>query len=266
MAALPRQKYSRIMTVASPELLLRLEPGGGGRMRRLSMATRDELLAAAGERYRVSTRADKSRIVDEFAAATGYHRKHAMRVLRTGRTNKRAAPRPSRRIYGAAEREALIVLWEASDRVCGKRLKAIIPGAVHWPRFLRNRSEQFEARLVLAEVIGSKSVLFAEMAGLQAPLVIAHGEGRAEFNQASHDVCLRFVDNHGRPARHYPHNPNGSPEGVAGVTSDDGRVTILMPHPERVYLRAQFSWLSPEWRAQESPWFGLFANARRFVT
>ena len=146
------------------------------------------------------------------------------------------------------------------------QLKAIIPGAAHWPRFLRNRSEQFEARLVLAEVIGSKSVLFAEMAGLQAPLVIAHGEGRAEFNQASHDVCLRFVDNHGRPARHYPHNPNGSPEGVAGVTSDDGRVTILMPHPERVYLRAQFSWLSPEWRAQESPWFGLFANARRFVT
>ena len=96
-------------------------------MRRLSMATRDELLATVSERYRGSTRADKSRIVDEFAAATGYHRKHAMRVLRTGPSEKRSAPRPSRRIYGAAEREALILLWEASDRVCGKRLKAIIP-------------------------------------------------------------------------------------------------------------------------------------------
>ena len=96
-------------------------------MRRVSMATRDELLAAVSERYRASGRSEKSRIVDEFAAATGYHRKHAMRVLRIGPSSKRSAPRPSRGIYGAAEREALIVLWEASDRVCGKRLKAIIP-------------------------------------------------------------------------------------------------------------------------------------------
>ena len=96
-------------------------------MRRVSMATRDELLAVVSERYRASTRADKAMIIEEFAAATGYHRKHAMRVLRTGPSGTRSAPRPSRRIYGAAEREALIVLWEASDRVCGKRLKAIIP-------------------------------------------------------------------------------------------------------------------------------------------
>lgn len=96
-------------------------------MRRVSMATRDELLAAVSERYRGSSRADKKTIIDEFAAATGYHRKHAMRVLRTGPSGKRGARRPSRCIYGAAEREALIVLWEASDRVCGKRLKAIIP-------------------------------------------------------------------------------------------------------------------------------------------
>ena len=96
-------------------------------MRRVSMATRDELLAVVSERYKTSGRADKSRIIDEFSAATGYHRKHAMRVLRAGVSSKRSAPRPSRRIYGAAEREALIVLWEASDRVCGKRLKAIIP-------------------------------------------------------------------------------------------------------------------------------------------
>jgi hypothetical protein len=96
-------------------------------MRRVSMARRDELLAAVSERYRASGRADKSRIVEEFASATGYHRKRAMRMLRAGPSSKRSAPRPSRRIYGAAEREALIVLWEASDRVCGKRLKAIIP-------------------------------------------------------------------------------------------------------------------------------------------
>ena len=96
-------------------------------MRRVSMATRDELLAAVSERYRASDRAEKSRIIDEFAAATGYHRKHAMRVLRDGPSGKRTASRPARRIYGAAEREALIVLWESSDRVCGKRLKAIIP-------------------------------------------------------------------------------------------------------------------------------------------
>lgn len=99
-------------------------------MRRVSMATRDELLAAVSERYRSSKRAEKSRIVDEFAAATGCHRKHAMRVLRTGPSSRRSAPRSSRRIYGAAEREALIVLWEASDRVCGKRLKAIMPTLV----------------------------------------------------------------------------------------------------------------------------------------
>jgi hypothetical protein len=96
-------------------------------MRRVSMATRDELLAAVSERYRASSRADKKTIIDEFASSTGYHRKHAMRVLRTGPSANRSAPRPSRRIYGAAERETLIVLWETSDRVCGKRLKAIIP-------------------------------------------------------------------------------------------------------------------------------------------
>jgi hypothetical protein len=96
----------------------------------MSMTTREELLAAVSERYRGSVRAEKSRIVDEFAAATGDHRKHAMRVLRAGPSSKRSAPRPLRRIYGAAEREALIVLWEASDRVCSKRLKAIIPTSI----------------------------------------------------------------------------------------------------------------------------------------
>ena len=110
-------------------------------MRRVSMATRDELLAAVSERYRASNRADKKTIIDEFAASTGYHRKHAMRVLRTGPSAKRSAPRPSRRIYGAAEREALIVLWEASDRVCGKRLKAVIPTLIEAMERIRSMND-----------------------------------------------------------------------------------------------------------------------------
>jgi phosphoribosylformylglycinamidine synthase len=145
------------------------------------------------------------------------------------------------------------------------QLKEIIPGAAHWPRFLRNRSEQFEARLVMAEVLESPSVLLAGLHGLRAPLVVAHGEGRVDFAHAPSGVCLRYVDHRGIPAQYYPYNPNGSPDGATGITTTDGRVTILMPHPERVFLTQQFSWLSPTWRDTESPWFGLFANARRFV-
>ena len=145
------------------------------------------------------------------------------------------------------------------------QLKHIIPGAAHWPRFLRNRSEQFEARLVMAEVTASSSVLFAGMTGLRAPLVVAHGEGRAEFDAAPAGSCLRYVDNRGETTEYYPHNPNGSLGGVTGVTSQDGRATILMPHPERAFLSRQFSWLDPAWQEAESPWFRIFSNARRFV-
>ena len=144
------------------------------------------------------------------------------------------------------------------------QLTALIPGSAHWPRFLRNRSEQYEARLIMVEVMPSSSVLLAGMAGLQAPLVVSHGEGRAEFT-APPEGCVRYVDNRGNIAEHYPHNPNGAEGAVAGVTSRDGRATLLMPHPERVFLSRQFSWLSPTWRDFESPWFAIFANARRFV-
>ena len=142
------------------------------------------------------------------------------------------------------------------------QLKELIPGADHWPRFLRNRSEQFEARLVMAEVLPSPSLFFTGMAGLQAPLVSSHGEGRASFVNTEQRVCVRFVDDAGAAALRYPQNPNGSPAGLAGLTSDDGRATILMPHPERVYLSKQFSWLSRDWREAESPWFRMFVNAR----
>ncbi len=148
------------------------------------------------------------------------------------------------------------------------RLKALIPGAGHWPRFLRNRSEQFEARLVMVEVNESPSILLRGMAGARLPVVVAHGEGRAEFGQETQEgagVCLRYIDNRGRVTERYPANPNGSPGGVTGLTSADGRVTIMMPHPERVFLTSQYSWLPPTWRHEEGPWMRLFHNARAWL-
>ncbi|MBI4693725.1 MAG: phosphoribosylformylglycinamidine synthase [Gammaproteobacteria bacterium] len=142
------------------------------------------------------------------------------------------------------------------------QLKDLIPGAAHWPRFLRNRSEQFEARLVMAEVLDSPSAFFKGLAGLKAPIVVSHGEGRASFAGEPSKVCLRYVDNRGEVATRYPHNPNGSPDGITGLTSDDGRATILMPHPERVYLSKQFSWRDPNWRGEAGPWARMFDAAR----
>ncbi len=144
-----------------------------------------------------------------------------------------------------------------------------IPGAAHWPRFERNASEQYEARLVMVEVTESPSILMRGMHGLRAPIVVAHGEGRAEWPQGAapdlRGACLRYVDGDGALATTYPHNPNGSPLGLAGLTSDDGRVTIMMPHPERVFLRQQYSWFPPEWQDAEGPWLALFNNARAWL-
>jgi phosphoribosylformylglycinamidine synthase len=148
------------------------------------------------------------------------------------------------------------------------QLKQLIPGAEHWPRFLRNRSEQYEARLALLEVLESPSVLLAGMAGSRIPVVVAHGEGRAAFDAAtdcaSAKVALRYVDGAGRVASTYPANPNGSPDAIAGLTSSDGRVTLLMPHPERVFRSVQMSWHPTGW-GEDSPWMRLFRNARAFV-
>ena len=148
------------------------------------------------------------------------------------------------------------------------QLKDIIPGAGHWPRFLRNRSEQFEARLALLEVVESPSILLRGMAGSRIPVVVSHGEGRAEFDspadQAAARTALRYIDGEGRVATHYPLNPNGSPDGITGLTSDDGRCTILMPHPERTLRSVNLSWRPPEWPA-DSPWLRMFRNARAWV-
>ena len=150
-------------------------------------------------------------------------------------------------------------------------LRDLIPGTESWPKFLRNRSDQFEARLCLVEVVDSPSVLLRGMAGSRIPIVTAHGEGRAAF--ASGDALarcdaaltsLRFVTNGGEVAERYPANPNGSPRGIAGLCNADGRVTILMPHPERVFRTAQMSWHPADWD-ECSPWQQLFDNARSWV-
>jgi phosphoribosylformylglycinamidine synthase len=148
-------------------------------------------------------------------------------------------------------------------------LKDLIPGADAWPRFVRNLSEQFEARLALVQVPQSPSILFAGMAGSHMPVVVAHGEGRTEFADAGQlqalrsagQVALQYVDHHLRPTEQYPANPNGSPAGIAGVSSSDGRVTLLMPHPERVFRAVQNSWRPDAWN-EDGAWLRIFRNAR----
>jgi len=148
------------------------------------------------------------------------------------------------------------------------QLSVMIPGARHWPRFERNASEQFEARLVMVEVVDSPSIFFAGMAGSRMPIANAHGEGRAVFrsdeDRANALVAVRYVDSQGRPTERYPHNPNGSPGGVTGFTTPDGRFTILMPHPERVRRTVQMSW-QPPGLGEDSPWMRMFRNARRWL-
>ncbi len=146
-------------------------------------------------------------------------------------------------------------------------LAELIPGASHWPRFLRNRSEQFEGRLSLVEVGDSNSLFFSGMAGSRLPIAVAHGEGRAVFRTAADEraaralTVMRFVDNRGELATSYPANPNGSAQGIAGLASEDGRVTIMMPHPERVFRSVQNSW-RPAGVGEDSGWMRIFRNAR----
>ncbi len=148
------------------------------------------------------------------------------------------------------------------------RLKAIIPGAEDWPAFERNLSEQFEARLVMVEVMDSPSILLEGMEGSRMPIAVAHGEGRAVFETAPRrkraEVCLRYVDNRGRKTETYPYNPNGSPKGITGLTTPDGRFTIMMPHPERLFRAVQHSWRPDVWK-EDGPWVRLFRNARKWV-
>jgi len=147
-------------------------------------------------------------------------------------------------------------------------LKEIIPGAQHWPVFAGNRSAQFEARFVMVEVAESPSILLRGMAGSRMPIATAHGEGLAFFEDEASmrkaHVALRFIDNRGKATETYPLNPNGSPGGITGLTTPDGRFTIVMPHPERVFRSIQMSW-APDGAGEDSPWMQLFYNARQWV-
>ncbi len=153
-------------------------------------------------------------------------------------------------------------------------LKSIIPGAAHWPKFVRNTSEQYEARLVQVEITESPSILLQGMSGSVLPVVISHGEGRASYSeaadlsavQAQNKVALRYVDSVHQATEAYPQNPNGAPLGLNGFTTTDGRVLIMMPHPERVFRNELFSWKPQDWtNLNTSPWMQLFQNARRWV-
>ncbi|TCW30777.1 phosphoribosylformylglycinamidine synthase [Gulbenkiania mobilis] len=146
-------------------------------------------------------------------------------------------------------------------------LSGIIPGAEHWPKFHRNASEQFEARFSMVEVPASPSIFLADMAGSRLPVVVSHGEGRAVFAAGAQEkalVALRYIDGAGQPTETYPLNPNGSPAGITGVTTEDGRFTIMMPHPERVFRTVLNSW-HPEGWGENGAWFRMFASARRWV-
>jgi phosphoribosylformylglycinamidine synthase len=151
-------------------------------------------------------------------------------------------------------------------------LHEIIPGAERWPHFVRNASEQFEARVAMVQIPQNPSILLQGMQGSMMPIAVAHGEGRAEFRDIEHveqiildkQVALCFVDNRGDLTQTYPYNPNGSPHGICGLTTPDGRFTILMPHPERVFRAVANSWRPDEW-GEDGAWMRMFRNARVWV-
>ncbi|MFN9527942.1 phosphoribosylformylglycinamidine synthase [Ectopseudomonas chengduensis] len=184
-------------------------------------------------------------------------------------------------LFNARARDAFQGFFERRDSfalgVCNgcqmmSNLHELIPGTEFWPHFVRNRSEQFEARVAMVQIQESASIFLQGMAGSRMPIAIAHGEGHAEFESEealleadlSGTVALRYVDNHGKVTEAYPANPNGSPRGITGLTSRDGRVTIMMPHPERVFRAVQNSWHPDEWQ-EDGGWMRMFRNARVWV-
>ena len=184
-------------------------------------------------------------------------------------------------LFNARARDGFQAFFERKDSfalgVCNgcqmmSNLHELIPGTEFWPHFVRNRSEQFEARVAMVQVQESASIFLRGMAGSRMPIAIAHGEGHAEFESEealleadlSGTVAMRFIDNHGKVTESYPANPNGSPRGITGLCSRDGRVTIMMPHPERVFRAVQNSWRPDEWQ-EDAGWMRMFRNARVWV-
>ncbi|ENM5926062.1 phosphoribosylformylglycinamidine synthase [Vibrio mimicus] len=184
-------------------------------------------------------------------------------------------------LFNAQAREQFEQFFQRKDTfslgVCNgcqmlSNLRDLIPGAELWPRFVRNESDRFEARFSLVEVQKSPSLFFSEMAGSRMPIAVSHGEGRVEVRAAQHlaaieqsgTVAIRFVDNFGQPTQAYPSNPNGSPNAITGLTTQDGRVTIMMPHPERVFRTVANSWHPDNW-GENGAWMRMFQNARKYL-
>ncbi len=184
-------------------------------------------------------------------------------------------------LFNARAREDFSAFFERKDSfalgVCNgcqmlSNLHELVPGSESWPHFVRNRSEQFEARVAMVQVQDSPSIFLQGMAGSRLPIAIAHGEGHAEFESEealleadlSGTVALRYIDNHGKVTERYPANPGGSPRGITGLTTRDGRVTIMMPHPERVFRAVTNSWRPDEWQ-EDGGWMRMFRNARVWV-
>ena len=187
-------------------------------------------------------------------------------------------------LFNARARDEFSAFFNRTDSfalgVCNgcqmmSNLQSIIPGAAHWPHFVKNKSEQFEARLAMVEVLESPSLFFNGMAGSKMPIAVAHGEGFTEFKEPSENfavnevlakklVTMRFIDNASMPTTSYPYNPNGSPQGITGLTTTDGRFSIMMPHPERVIRNVQNTWQRCE-GSEDSAWIRMFRNARKFV-
>lgn len=182
-------------------------------------------------------------------------------------------------LFNSQARDQFAQFFERSDSfalgVCNgcqmlSTLRELIPGASHWPRFVRNQSEQFEGRFSLVEIQSSPSLFFSEMQGSRMPIAVAHGEGRVEVRDQEHlseiersnTVAMRFVDHYGQTTQAYPLNPNGSVNGITGLTTTDGRVTVMMPHPERVFRTVANSWHPEDW-GEDSPWMRMFRNARK---
>jgi len=185
-------------------------------------------------------------------------------------------------LYNARARDVFSTFFDRTETftlgVCNgcqmlAGISELIPGADDWPVFVKNRSEQFEGRLTLVEIADTASVLTPAMVNARLPIAVSHGEGYAQFDSpekaqafnASGLVVMRYADGRGQPTERYPFNPNGSPYGIAGVTTVDGRFNALMPHPERVFRVSQHSWAPPDWSA-DGPWLELFRNARRFCS
>ncbi|MDP6727805.1 MAG: phosphoribosylformylglycinamidine synthase subunit PurQ, partial [Gammaproteobacteria bacterium] len=178
-------------------------------------------------------------------------------------------------LYNEKTKDEFSVFFDRSESftlgVCNgcqmiSNLKEIIPGTNNWPTFEKNTSEQFEARFTSVEILQSKSLFFEGMAGSIMPIAVAHGEGRANFSSVSNskNITIRYVDYNGNATQTYPHNPNGSENAAASLCDDTGRITIMMPHPERVFRAIQNSWHPGSWK-ERSPWMRMFENARKWV-